>query len=238
MPRGMPPTLVLFDIDGTLVDAGGAGRRGIERAFSRVFRIEDVSAPSSRVRFDGKTDPVIIHDIAREAGIDEETIRRRMPDLLDAYVEGLRDEMSRPNPRRRVMPGVMPLVETLHRRPGAHLGLLTGNIERGARVKLEPFGLNAYFPEGGFASDHPDRAEIARLAREKVSRSAGTSFSPSRVWVIGDTELDVACAHANGFRSLAVESGWVPREHLVASGPDALFADLTDVSAVIATLGV
>ncbi len=238
MPSPMPPTLLLFDVDGTLVDAAGAGRRGIENAFRRVLGLDDVSKPSSRVRFDGKTDPVIIHDIAREAGLSEDVIRDRMPDLLDAYVEGLRDEMGRPDPRRRVMPGVPALLASAAAHPGARLGLLTGNIERGARVKLEPFGLNAYFPTGGFASDHPDRVEIARLAREKVCASAGVAVAPERVWVVGDTELDVACAHANGFRALAVVSGFVARERLVASHPDALFADLTDTAAVLAAVGL
>ena len=230
--------LVLFDLDGTLVDTGGAGRRGIERAFREVFAIEDVASASSRVRFDGKTDPRIAEEISREAGIPERAFRERLGALLETYVACLREEMQRPDPRRRILPGVRPLLETLARTPNVVVGLLTGNIEAGARAKLEPFGLNPFFPGGGFSSDHPDRSEIARLAREKLSRATGRTFAPERVCVIGDTELDVACARANGYRAVAVASGWVSRDRLEASVPDALFEDLTDIDGVMAAAGV
>ena len=113
---------------------------------------------------------------------------------------------------------------------------MTGNVEDGARAKLGAFGLNHFFSDGGFASDHPDRAEIARIAHERLSRRARYRFPAGQVVVVGDTELDVACAKANGFRAVAVESGWVPRERLEAASPDALFEDLTDADAVLAAL--
>lgn len=238
MPRPMKPTLVLFDVDGTLVDLAGAGRRGLERAFRSVFGIDDIREPASRVRFEGKTDPTIIAEIAREAGVPEDEIASRAADLETAYLEGLRDELAEPNPRRRTMPGVFPLLDTLATREGVYLGLLTGNIEAGARLKLDTFGLNRYFADGGFSSDHHDRDMIARIAHDRMVRRTGVRFDASRVSVIGDTELDIRCARANGFRAIAVESGWVPRERLEAARPDALFADLTDLPAVLAALGL
>lgn len=234
----MRPTLVLFDIDGTLVDTGGAGRRGLEASFRSVFGLDDVSGSAARVRFDGKTDPAIIADIAREAGVPAPEVEARYADLQDAYLQALRKELAAPNPRRRVMPGVRPLLDRLAARPDVFLGLVTGNVEEGARVKLDAFGLNRYFADGGFSSDHPERSEIARIAHQRFSRRAGFRFPVDRVMVIGDTELDVVCARANGFRAIAVESGWVTRDRLLAAGPDTLLADLTDAAAVLAAMGL
>jgi phosphoglycolate phosphatase-like HAD superfamily hydrolase len=229
-------TLVLFDIDGTLIDTAGAGRRSIEHAFHRVLGVDGIEAVSARVRFEGKTDPIIIAEMAREAGVAESRIAELEREVREAYLEALRLEMARSDPRRRVLPGVVPLLEDLVPRSGVAIGLLTGNIEEGARTKLEPFGLNRYFPAGGFSSDHGDRGQIARLAREKLEAHSGMRFDASRVFVIGDTDHDVACARVNGFRSIAVPSGFVSMERIQAAGPDVLFDDLADLPRVLAAL--
>jgi phosphoglycolate phosphatase-like HAD superfamily hydrolase len=234
----MEPLLVLFDIDGTLVDTAGAGRRAIESAFAQVHAVDPRTRRRDGVRYAGMTDPVIFRNLGDALGIAEQRQRELWAQLLDVYLLALKREMKRDDPRRCVLPGVPELLEDLSSRHGVYLGLLTGNIEAGARIKLEPFGLNSYFSGGGFASDHPERPEIARLARDKLSRSLEMQFSADRVAVVGDTEHDVTCARANGFRAIAVESGWVPREDLERSRPDALFTDLSDLPAALRALGV
>ncbi len=234
----MRPLLVLFDVDGTLVSAAGAGRRALEDAFRAVFGLDGIGPRTAEVRFEGRTDPLIVADMARAVGLDPADVERRVTEFRASYLGALRAEMKRPDPRRRVLPGVVPLLDALRATPAVHLGLITGNIEEGARAKLEPFGLNPYFPDGGFSSDHSDRGEIARIAREKISRRSGISFPPDRVTVVGDTDQDVACARANGFRAIVVESGFVPFDRLVAAAPDALFRNLTEATAVMRALGV
>lgn len=234
----MDPLLVLFDVDGTLVDTAGAGRLAIESAFEQVHGVDPRTRRRDGVRYAGMTDPVIFRNLGDALGVGEKRQRELWNQLLDVYLLALKRQMERDDPRRRVLPGVPELLEALSLRPEVYLGLLTGNIEAGARIKLEPFGLNPYFSGGGFASDHPERPEIARLARDKLSRSFEVQFPANRVAVIGDTEHDVTCARANGYRAIAVESGWVPREDLERSRPDALFADLSDLQATLSALGV
>lgn len=234
----MKPSLILFDIDGTLVDTAGAGRVGMQNAFVEVFGVDAVARARRTIRFAGMTDPNIFEALAGEAGVPDDVYRAGLGRLRDSYLRHLRETMSRPDPRRRVLPGVERLVTDLDRRENVRLGLLTGNLEEGARIKLEPFGLNPFFPDGGFSSDDPDRRAIARQAREKLSRRHGLDFVPERTVVIGDTRHDVDCARANGFRSLAVNTGWSGRESLEASGPDVLLEDLSDLHAVLEALGL
>jgi phosphoglycolate phosphatase-like HAD superfamily hydrolase len=176
--------------------------------------------------------------VARALGIDGPLYLRQRARLEEAYLAALADEMSAPDDSRRILPGVEPLLDLLRERPEVTLGLLTGNIERGARTKLEAFGLNRYFAGGGFGSDHEDRREIARLARVELSRRAGVGFADRSVVVVGDTALDVDCARANGFTSVAVASGWGSRESLELADPDSLLPDLSDLEHSMAALGL
>ena len=228
--------LILFDIDGTLIDTAGAGRRAMERAFGEVFGLSDFERAEG-VAYAGRTDPVILDGLAEAFGIAQERLRCERNTLQRSFVRALVAEMARPDARRRALPGVEPLLERLHGMDGVFLGLLTGNLEAGARAKLEPFGLNRFFPGGGFSSDAPDRREIARIARRKLSELTGVAFRPTDVTVVGDTEHDVDCARANDFRAVAVDSGWVDRRALVEARPDALLDDLTDPG-VLEALGL
>jgi len=233
----MDPRLILFDVDGTLIDAAGAGRRAMERAFVEVFRL-DSPGDSRSVRFAGMTDLDIFDALASGAGIPPARLAREREWLERAYVDRLREEMERADDRRRIIPGARELLEHLARRRGVFLGLVTGNLERGARIKLEPFGLNRFFPQGGFGSDHRDRRQIARLARERLARSAGIDFAAPNVVLVGDTERDVVAARANGFRATAIDSGWTPRAELLRAGADALFDDLSDLPGLLRSFGL
>ena len=146
----------------------------------------------------------------------------------------MRHELSRTDgPTRRVLPGVTPLLKALSARDDARLGLLTGNIATGARLKLEAMDLMGYFDGGGFGDDAEDRRGVARAARRDMVRRTGIEFTARDVIVVGDTEKDVDCAHANGFRAIAVDTGWAEPGRLPASRPHALFDDLSDTDAVL-----
>ena len=232
----MESKLILFDVDGTLIDTAGAGKRAMEHAFGEVFGLEGFERADG-VAYAGRTDPVILEGLARAFSIRPVTFRENRDRLERIFVRALAGEMARPDERRRLLPGVRPLLERLDALAEIHLGLLTGNIEAGARAKLEPFGLNHFFPSGGFASDHPDRREIARIACRKLSDLTGIPFRPEDVTVVGDTEHDVDCARANHYRSVAVDSGWVDRGALERACPDALLDDLSDPG-VMQALGI
>jgi phosphoglycolate phosphatase-like HAD superfamily hydrolase len=230
----MQPTLVLFDVDGTLVDTAGAGRKALQAAFEALHGLPDVAVRTAAVAFSGKTDPAIVAEMCAALAVapGEDAAFER------AYLEALSVEMARPDARRRVLPGVRELLETLAARRDVHLGLVTGNVEAGARAKLAPFGLNPFFPAGGFGSDHTDRREVARLAAVRVASTAGIPLDASRVVVVGDTELDVDCARANGFRAVAVLTGWAEEEAVRLAGPDVVLPDLADLAATLAALGL
>ncbi len=230
--------LVLFDVDGTLVDTGGAGRIAFMTVLGAMFSGTDFEPSAKTVRFQGKTDPVILEEIVTGAGIGAEMLAARYNEFWSRYDRALREALTRSDLTRRALPGVVALLEDLEPRAGVYLGLLTGNVEAGARAKLEVLDLNRFFPDGGFASDHHDRREIARIARDKLARLHAIPFTASETVVVGDTMHDVDCARANRFSAVAVDSGWVPRSELEAAGPDSLLDDFTDLTAVHAAFGI
>lgn len=227
--------LILFDIDGTLI-TGGAGRRSLGVAFGEVFQLDagTVDQAMRRVTFNGRTDPAIIRDVAAELGFGPDRIDDNFEPLVETYLRHL-DRLTM-QPMGRLCPGFPGLLDALERRPGVVLGLLTGNIEAGARIKLKPFDLNRYFPAGGFGSDSSDRAVIAAAARSKFEVIVGHAIEPRQVLVVGDTIHDVACGRANDFRTLAVTTGGVPLDRLAEAGADLLFEDLADVPGVVAAI--
>ncbi len=218
--------LILFDIDGTLIRGGGAGRKAIEAAFVEVFGVADVSAKMAGIELNGRTDPVIVRAMAHNCGIPEETLADSFEAVFETYLRHLKVNVSEAFPAQ-LCPGLPGLLEAIEERKGMTLGLLTGNIEAGARIKLEPFDLNRYFAAGGFGSDAEDRPEIARIARRKFEVIAGRSIPPEDVLVIGDTVHDVHCGAVNGFRTLAVTTGGVSASELATSNPDLLLEDLS-----------
>lgn len=209
---------ILFDIDGTLVRTGGAGKAAMEDALRAVFGITRLK---DEVEYSGKTDRAIGRELL--AVHDLPVTPENATALQDAYLAHLPHSL-----RQRggeVCPGVRPLIDAL--RGKMPLGLLTGNVRAGARHKLGHFGLWDHFAFGGFGDDHFDRDDVARMALAELRAHAGAHIDAADVWVIGDTPLDVKCARAIGAKAVAVATGWHPLDELAAHSPDVLLTDLS-----------
>lgn len=211
----------LFDIDGTLISSGGAGKSAMERALETAFgaRVDAHAVP-----FSGRTDRAIGRDLFRHFGVEESEANwvRFLGDYLGHLPACLAGNQG------KIMPGITTLLETLATRGDAAIGLLTGNVRAGAQIKLNHFGLFDHFAFGGFGDDHHQRDDVARAALAAVRQHAAPDTDVRDIWVIGDTPLDVACARAIGARVAAVATGWHSLEELAASKPDILLADLSD----------
>jgi phosphoglycolate phosphatase-like HAD superfamily hydrolase len=224
--------LYLFDIDGTLIHAHGAGRVALGRALAEVYGTAGaVDSYDTR----GKTDPLIVVEVMRRAGIPEEVIHARLPQFFATYAHHLDAVIDDGHPVR-VLPGVSDLLHALSQRPDALVGLLTGNTESGARAKLRPTGLLPYFRVGAYGSDDPVRRRLPAIARDRAQALTGRAFPFADIWVIGDTPLDIDCARACGAVAVAVASGQHPIEELEAHAPDLLFRDFSDVEAALVAL--
>jgi phosphoglycolate phosphatase len=221
--------LLLWDIDGTLISTGAAGHRAIELATAQQFDGGDLEG----VEIAGRTDSGIAHQILTKYG--EPITDERMRSLLDLYLDLLAIEL--PRSKGRVLPGVLELLQRAEDRPGTILGLLTGNLRRGAQLKLEHYQLWHFFPFGAFADDHHDRNELGAFALARAQEATGAGFLPAQADVIGDTGHDIACGKVFGARTIAVATGSWPRERLAECAPDFLFDDFSNVDDVIATLG-
>ncbi|UCF18544.1 MAG: HAD family hydrolase [Gemmatimonadota bacterium] len=221
---------VLFDIDGTLLLTDGAGRTAIRAALEAVY---GTAGDLEDYTFHGKTDPQIVVELMTGAGLPKAEVRRLMPEVWPAYLDRLEGELAvrRSEGRIKLLPGIVDLLETLSGREDVLLGLLTGNIEEGARRKLEAAGLAAHFKIGAYGSDSEIRSEIARVAEERSRSVCGNGASA--VVVVGDTPEDVRCARAVGGFAMAVATGRHGIEELVAAGADAVFEDFSDTEKVI-----
>ncbi len=218
------PTVLLFDIDGTLCDTAGAGRRAIARAFEALHGRPDAC---DDLGFSGLTDPRIArHGLTTiAAACDPAAIDA----LIATYVGFLEAELAA-TAGCRALPGVAPLLDRLAplRGPTLALGLGTGNVERGARLKLRRVALDHHFAFGGFGCDAEDRAALLAAGADRGATQLGQPRAACRVVVIGDTPLDVQAAHAIGADCLAVATGRFTADALAAEGPRVVLADLTD----------
>lgn len=221
--------LLLWDIDGTLISTGAAGHRAIARATAERFEGGGLDG----VEIAGRTDIGIAHQILKKynAPVTDESVRS----LLDLYVELLSDEL--PRGKGRVLPGVLELLQHAEKAPDTTLGLLTGNLERGAKLKLEQYQLWHFFAFGAFADDHHNRNELGAFALSRALEATGANFAGPQVDVIGDTGHDINCGKAIGARTIAVATGPWSREQLAEHRPDFLFDDLSKVDEVRQTLG-
>jgi len=213
--------VILFDIDGTLVRTGGAGKAAMEAALCEVF---GVRLSADEVPYSGRTDRAIGHDLL--AGHAIAPSPANVTRLIDGYLARLPGYLWRI--AGVVCPGVGDLLGELRGRSDVVLGLLTGNVRRGAQAKLSHYGLWHHFVCGGFGDDHHDRDDVARAALAEVRTHLGRDVDPTDVWIIGDTPLDVRCARAVGANAVAVATGWHPLDELADCEPDFLFNDLSD----------
>jgi phosphoglycolate phosphatase len=221
--------LALFDIDGTLLREGIAPKLAFARALRETFH---TTGPISGFRFAGMTDPQCVAEIMRQAGVTDEVIQERRDACLERYVTHLRVEM-RNHDGAKIFPGVKEVLQRLNGREDVLVGLLTGNVQPGAMLKLGRFKLGDYFRFGAFGDDHEDRCELARIALEKAERIAGRPVRGDETTVIGDTPRDVACARAIGARAVIVATGLVSRDELRAAGPDILLESFEDVEGTL-----
>lgn len=219
--------IILFDIDGTLVRTGGAGKAAMERALTSAFGVTELR---DDVKYSGRTDGAIGRDLLVVHGV-EPTLANQHK-LRDAYLANLPGHLTERG--GEVCPGVPELLAHLATRPGTVLGLLTGNVRVGARHKLDHFGLWDYFTCGGFGDDRYDRDDVARAALAHAVEHVGRDVDPADVWVIGDTPHDVTCARAIGANAVAVATGWHPVDELAGCAPDLLFNDLSDHTKLLA----
>ena len=226
----MKTKLILFDIDGTLLTSGGSGERALRMALKDRFgHDEDLK----HVEIAGRTDTGIARRILEKHGTPPtpENITR----FLDGYLHYLSDELK--HSQGRLLPGILQLLNVLRTRPHLVIALLTGNLSKGAEIKLTHYGIWQYFDFGAYADDHHDRNELGKFARARALEKHGVEFSPEDIFVIGDTAHDIECGRVFGAKTVAIATGNFSREQLAAHHPDFLFDDLANVDEVIATLG-
>lgn len=223
--------LVLFDVDGTLILTGLAGVRAMTLAFRDVFGVDD---GFSHISMAGLTDSFLLTSALSRAqrDMDDDAVAR----FRDAYVAHLTVEVLKPGQGRKgIMPGVRELLEALETRQDVFLGLLTGNFAEAARIKLEYFDLWRYFRCGAYGDDDSDRNALVPIALSRA-RECGSPPDFDRVFVVGDTPHDIACAAAAGATSIAVATGNHDVDALRAAGADVVFEDLSDLKCFLRLL--
>ena len=224
-------TLLLWDIDGTLIASGGAGMRALTVGLRNVFGVD---GSLEDIDFAGRTDRWIMREVFRKfsLAVTEENFSR----FFDGYVAALPAELA--NPNARVLPGVREILRALAGRRDVAQGLLTGNMRRGAQAKLAHHGLWEHFPFGAFADDSEHRNELGPHAVRRALEHHGVRFDGKNVWVIGDTPHDIACGNAIGASTLAVATGGSSVEQLQSYAPTAVLPDLSDTAGVLRLFGL
>lgn len=221
-------TLVLFDIDGTLL-AGGPARGAFEEALVETF---GTAGPIVGWDFSGKTDPQIARELLTEAGVEREQIDAGLADLWSRYLGKMAERLPGSPPRR--LTGVVELLEALRREGSAAIGLVTGNVLGGARLKLEAAGVGVdRFAVGAYGSDHEHRDELPPIAIRRAWDHWGVSFKGAEVVIVGDTPRDIDCGRKSGTRTVAVATGNFGVEALARCGADRVFEDFGATERVV-----
>ena len=223
--------LLLFDIDGTLLDTGGAGLRALRSAFLETFAEQGTNGSEfPDLDLAGSTDSGIVRHLFSLFRI--ELTAENESAFYDTYLARLDRELAGRKAEGRLLPGIRELLHHLRDNTGHVLGLLTGNIARGAWKKVAWFDLDGIFEFGAFGDDHHDRDRLGPVALERAAGHAGIRFDPAETFIIGDTPKDIRCARACGARAVAVATGHSSRESLEEHHPDHLFDDFADLDAV------
>jgi phosphoglycolate phosphatase-like HAD superfamily hydrolase len=225
--------LVLFDVDGTLIQTGGAGLRAFSRTLIRFFGI---SKGLSGIRPDGKTDPLIIGEALRNNGFVENPPAALLERFFDDYVQFLKTELEAHRSEYKILPAVEKLLDYLVQDRSLILGLATGNVEEGAKAKLEFGGLDRFFKCGGFGSDSSDRTKLIERAVERARIIAGAR-PIKEVTVVGDTPNDICHGKKAGARTIAVATGSYTFEELERHSPDLVVSSLDPIETIIRFLG-
>lgn len=222
--------LILFDIDGTLV-WGGPAKDAFTEAMLEVYgTLGDVD----NVSFSGKTDPQIARELLRGVGVPDEDIDGRLPQLFEGYTSRLERQLV--DQPMTVLPGVRELLDALRDFTDVGVGLLTGNIARGAELKLGSAGLWGRFAVGSYGSDHEERDELPAIALERAKETWDVPFEPHQAIIVGDTPRDVTCGQRSGTRTLAVATGYFAADELARTGPDHVVEDLSETREVLRLL--
>jgi phosphoglycolate phosphatase len=225
----MQKTLILWDIDGTILHSTGAGMKALRVALHEVFGVQ---GSFEGIDFAGRTDKLIIRQIFARYAI--EYSADNFGRYIDGYVAALPSTLVESD--ARILPGVSRILAEAADRTHVAQGLLTGNVRRGAQAKLGFHGLWEFFPFGAFADDSELRNDLGPHALARAKGHWGVDFEPGRVWIVGDTPHDIACARAIGARALAVATGSSGVDVLASHGPDAVLGDLGDPAAFWRTL--
>lgn len=223
--------LILFDIDGTLITSGGAGERSLRLAVKdRLGADDDLKG----IEIAGRTDTGIARQLFAKHGV--EATPENLGAFFDRYLHHLSTELARG--KGNLLPGILELLNALRTRPHVAVALLTGNLSRGARIKLTHYGIWEFFEFGAYADDSADRNRLGGFARARALEKHGVEFSPENIYVLGDTPHDIDCGRAFGAKTVAIATGNFTREQLASHAPDFLFGDLSNVDEVIAKLGL
>lgn len=214
-------TLLLWDIDGTLITARGAGKAALSVAVRQAFGIED---DLHNIDLHGRTDQYVFRIVLQQVGVNHNG--ENVAKLREGYLAALPACLA--SYQITLLPGIAQLLEQASKRGDVAQGLLTGNLREGAEIKLQSRGVWHYFPFGAFADDEEDRNKLGPHALRRAAAFHGEEFPPERVWIIGDTPLDIACGKAFGAKTLGVATGKHAVDHLRSAQPDAVLADCAD----------
>lgn len=220
--------LVLFDIDGTIMNTDGGGASSCQKALEAVF---DTKVPLDDYSMSGKTDTQIVLDLMERVGVSRKETTSKLDEINVLYIDHLSREVDTWDPE--LCPGIVEVLDALAERDDLVLGLLTGNIVQGAEVKLNRVGLWHYFKTGAFGDRAPERKMLPDIAQKTAQELTGKLFKGKDIVIIGDTPNDVLCGQHLNVKTIAVATGGYDMETLQSYDPDYLFEDLSDIGKVV-----